>query len=138
MAKIITVWRDDESDPNGEYAWIVGLDEGDNHDTLHVVEDRDDGTERYDDAVTLAVTEGRKRGLVVYDMHNDVLYNPADEARQRLDQLYAAADEGGVIQAIDMVRLFPGEPKKHTTASIYRAAMWSNISEEDYDNWCND
>jgi hypothetical protein len=60
-----------------------------------------------------------------------------DETRKRLDQLSAAADEGGTIQAIDMVRLFPGEPEKHTTTSTQRAAAWSGISEEDYEHWCN-
>jgi len=60
-----------------------------------------------------------------------------DDTRTRLDELGAAADEGGMIQAIDMVRLFPGEPEKHTTTSMRRAAAWSGISAEDYDSWCN-
>jgi len=60
-----------------------------------------------------------------------------DDTRTRLDELGAAADSGGTIQAIDMVRLFPGEPEKHTTTSMQRAAEWSGISAEDYERWCD-
>lgn len=36
-----------------------------------------------------------------------------------------AADEGGTIQARDMVRLFPGEPRKHTASTLRQAWAWA-------------
>lgn len=45
----------------------------------------------------------------------------------RLQEIYDAADEGGTIQANAMVELFPGEPTRHTTASMEQVAMWSGI-----------
>lgn len=35
------------------------------------------------------------------------------------------ADEGGTIQASDMVRLFPGEPRKHTASTLRQAWAWA-------------
>lgn len=37
---------------------------------------------------------------------------------ERVRKIWAMADEGGTVQAGDMVRLFPGEPTRHTATSL--------------------
>lgn len=44
--------------------------------------------------------------------------------------IWRAADEGGTIQAGDMVRLFPGEPTKHTTTSLRNALAYVGAETE--------
>lgn len=40
-------------------------------------------------------------------------------------EVYWASDPGGTIQAADMVRLFPGEPHRHTTCKLPVAMAWA-------------
>ena len=40
-------------------------------------------------------------------------------------KIASAADEGGTIRPAKMVRLFPGEPTRHTTATIRQAWAWA-------------
>lgn len=40
--------------------------------------------------------------------------------------LHAAADQGGTIDADDMLRLLPGaDPRAHTTCSLINALRWA-------------
>lgn len=44
------------------------------------------------------------------------------EQRARAEEICDAADRGGVVQADEMLRLYPGEPERHT-ATLIRVAL---------------
>ncbi|MDB5926467.1 MAG: hypothetical protein JWN13_5403 [Betaproteobacteria bacterium] len=46
-------------------------------------------------------------------------------SKSQIRAIYHAADDGGVIQADAMVRLFPGQPTRHTTCELAKALVWA-------------
>ena len=47
-------------------------------------------------------------------------------------EAYRLADDGGIIQAHDMVRLMgPGDPTQHTTCDLHQALMWLGCKDRD-------
>ena len=46
-------------------------------------------------------------------------------------KIYRLADDGGIIQAVDMVRLFAGEPTRHTTCNLRTALQWAGAVDVD-------
>lgn len=44
------------------------------------------------------------------------------EQRERAEEICNAADRGGVVQADEMLRLYPGQPTRHT-ATLVRVAL---------------
>lgn len=43
------------------------------------------------------------------------------EQRERAEEICHSADRGGIVQADEMLRLYPGWPEKHTATSIRTA-----------------
>lgn len=57
------------------------------------------------------------------------------EQRERAQQICDAADRGGVVQADEMLRLYPGQPERHT-ATLIRVALREDASDQGYlDGW---
>jgi len=52
---------------------------------------------------------------------DDTTYHHHDEDEEYWQRVADAADDGGTIQAGDMVDLFPGRPEMHTAANVLHA-----------------
>ena len=50
-------------------------------------------------------------------------------SKSRVQAIFKASDSGGLIQALPMVRLFPGQPEKHTTMRLRDALLWAGCKE---------
>jgi len=70
------------------------------------------------------------------EMRDEIWDERDAEREERWEAIDEAADDGGIIQAADMVPLFPGQPTMHTTTDV-RSALRAAGAPADYrpDGW---